>query len=82
MCAADGSSCATIADQTGSSYTTATADVGSTIRVEVTGSNAGGSNLVTSLQTAGSSEPRAPAAVEAVEAVEAVVAVAGRARSR
>ena len=50
-CAADGSSCTSIAGQTGSTYTTTTADLGSTIRVEITGSNAGGSNVVTSLQT-------------------------------
>ena len=51
-CNAGGASCADIPGATGSSYTVTPADVGSTIRVVVTGTNAAGSAPATSSQTA------------------------------
>ncbi|HVP03108.1 MAG TPA: hypothetical protein VMT10_11105 [Solirubrobacteraceae bacterium] len=51
-CDSSGASCADIAGATASTYTQTPADVGSTIRVVVTGANAGGSSTATSAQTA------------------------------
>ena len=51
-CDSSGASCADISGATGSTYTAVPADVGSTIRVVVTGTNAGGSASATSAQTA------------------------------
>ena len=51
-CDAAGAGCADITTATQSTYTLVTADAGKTLRVKVTGSNASGSNSVTSAQTA------------------------------
>ena len=51
-CDSGGAICAPISGATGSSYTVATADVGSTLRVVVTASNAAGSGTATSAATA------------------------------
>ena len=51
-CDASGASCASISGATTSSYTLVSGDVGHTIRVAVTASNAGGSGVATSVQTA------------------------------
>ena len=51
-CNASGASCADIAGATGASYVLAPADVGSTIRIRVTASNAGGSAFADSGATA------------------------------
>src|SRR5581483_6766562 len=51
-CNTSGGGCAAIAGATGSSYTLAAADVGSTLRVAVTASNGGGSTTATSAATA------------------------------
>ncbi len=51
-CNAAGASCADIAGATSSTYTQVPADVASTLRVVVTGTNAGGSAAATSVQTA------------------------------
>lgn len=51
-CDAGGAACAAIGGATGSGYTVADADVGRTIRVEVTASNADGTGQATSSQTA------------------------------
>jgi hypothetical protein len=50
-CNASGSSCADIAGATSSTYTLVPADIGKTIRVEVTGANAGGSAASASAAT-------------------------------
>ncbi len=50
-CNAAGASCADIAGATAAAYTLVSADVGGTIRVVVTGTNAGGSSSATSAQT-------------------------------
>ena len=50
-CDAAGFSCADIAGETGSSYVMTAADIGSTIRVRVTGTNAGGSSSASSNPT-------------------------------
>ena len=47
-CDASGSNCAAIAGQTGATYAPTEADVGNTVRVSVTGTNAGGSAVSTS----------------------------------
>ena len=51
-CDATGAGCATIAGATGTSYTLVSADIGSTLRVAVTASNAAGSTTAVSAQTA------------------------------
>jgi hypothetical protein len=51
-CDSTGAGCANIAGATTSSYTLATADIGSTLRVSVTALNAGGSTLAASPPTA------------------------------
>ena len=51
-CDASGSSCVDIAGATGSTYLLVAADVGHTLRVVVTATNAGGSTAATSAQTA------------------------------
>jgi len=51
-CDAAGAGCADITTATQSTYTLVTADAGKTLRVKVTGTNASGSNSVTSAQTA------------------------------
>ena len=51
-CDASGAACADIATATQSTYTLVTADAGKTLRVKVTGTNASGSNAVTSAQSA------------------------------
>ena len=51
-CDAAGAACAEITTATQSTYTLVTADAGKTLRVKVTGTNASGSNSVTSAQTA------------------------------
>ena len=51
-CDAAGATCADITTATQSTYTLVTADSGKTLRVKVTGTNASGSNSVTSAQTA------------------------------
>jgi hypothetical protein len=56
-CDASGANCAAISGATGSSYVLASADVGHTIRVVVTGTNSGGSASATSAQTAAVSAP-------------------------
>src|SRR5205807_1949905 len=50
-CDSAGNGCANIAGATSSTYTQTSSDVGSTIRVVVTGTNAGGSASATSTQT-------------------------------
>lgn len=50
-CNANGSSCSDIVGETGSTYELTSADVGSTIRAEVTGTNATGDTVVTTLAT-------------------------------
>jgi hypothetical protein len=50
-CDSSGGSCANIAGAAGQAYTVATADVGTTIKVAVTGSNAAGSSTAASVQT-------------------------------
>ena len=50
-CNSGGGSCANISGATNSTYTLTTNDVGSTMRVRVTASNAGGPNAVDSAQT-------------------------------
>jgi Tol biopolymer transport system component len=52
QCDATGGSCVAIASATGSSYTPVTADLGKTIRVDVTATNGYGSATATSTQTA------------------------------
>jgi hypothetical protein len=51
-CDTSGTSCGNIAGATAQTYNVVSADVGTTIRVAVTATNAGGSGLATSLQTA------------------------------
>src|SRR5581483_5255263 len=51
-CDADGSGCVSIGGATSSTYTPGAVDQGSTLRVAVTGTNAGGSNVISSLATA------------------------------
>jgi hypothetical protein len=51
-CDSAGASCASVSGATGSSYTLASGDAGSTFRVVVTASNSGGSSSATSAQTA------------------------------
>jgi hypothetical protein len=51
-CDATGAACVDITTATQSTYTLVTADSGKTLRVKVTGTNASGSNAVTSAQTA------------------------------
>ncbi|HEX8648749.1 MAG TPA: hypothetical protein VF715_17770, partial [Thermoleophilaceae bacterium] len=51
-CDSNGAACAAIAGAAGSTYGLVPADVGRTIRVEVTGTNSGGSVAATSSQTA------------------------------
>ncbi|MEA2475147.1 MAG: large repetitive protein, partial [Thermoleophilaceae bacterium] len=51
-CDSSGANCAAIANATGSTYVLVSADVGRTIRVEVTGTNSGGNAVATSSQTA------------------------------
>jgi hypothetical protein len=51
-CSSSGTSCSPLAGATGSSYLLASADVGSTMRVSVTASNAAGSATASSLATA------------------------------
>jgi hypothetical protein len=52
-CDAGGNNCANIGDATAAGYTLAGTDQGSTLRVVVTATNAGGSSSATSAQTAG-----------------------------
>jgi hypothetical protein len=52
-CDGSGAGCSAIAGATGTSYTVVAADVGSTLRVQVTASNAGGSTSASSAATAG-----------------------------
>jgi hypothetical protein len=51
-CGAAGGSCVAISGATGSTYTTASADAGSTLRIAVTASNAAGSGLAVSASSA------------------------------
>ncbi len=51
-CDASGAACTDITTATQSTYNLVTADVGKTLRVKVTGTNASGSNAVTSAQSA------------------------------
>jgi uncharacterized protein YukE len=51
-CDSSGANCASITGATGTGYTLTPSDVGRTIRVEVTGSNAGGGSSATSERTA------------------------------
>ena len=51
-CDAEGGNCATISGSSSSSYTLASADVGHTVRAQVTATNARGSSTATSAQTA------------------------------
>ncbi|HEX8742294.1 MAG TPA: hypothetical protein VF712_04090 [Thermoleophilaceae bacterium] len=51
-CGSDGSGCAAIPDATGAGYSPAAADVGHTIRVEVTATNGGGSSTALSAPSA------------------------------
>ncbi|MFL5929771.1 MAG: DNRLRE domain-containing protein, partial [Gaiellaceae bacterium] len=71
-CDSAGNSCANIAGATGTNYTLASADVGSTVRVAVTGTNAAGSSSSSSAATA--------AVVAAPPANTAVPAISGTAR--
>ena len=59
-CDATGAGCVAIAGASGSSYTLAAADVGSTLRVAVTASNAAGSTTAVSVQTAVVTSPQPP----------------------
>src|SRR5262245_64080348 len=59
QCDAAGANCTSIAGATGNTYVVASGDVGHTIRVAVTGTDATGPNTVTSAQT--STVPTAPA---------------------
>jgi Tol biopolymer transport system component len=68
-CDQNGTTCADVPGQTGSAYTVGNADIGHTLRVSVTGTNAGGSAVATS--TAGgiiALPPGAPTGVTAVAA--------------
>jgi hypothetical protein len=51
-CDAQGANCSSITGASGTTYTVASGDVGQTIRVNVTGTDASGSNTVSSAQTA------------------------------
>ena len=59
-CAADGSGCSAIADASGTSYTLADGDAGSTIQAVVTATNVGGSSSATSAATPVISRPTPP----------------------
>ena len=59
-CDPTGAGCVAIAGASGSSYTLAAADVGSTLRVAVTASNAAGSTTAVSVQTAMVTSPQPP----------------------
>jgi Ig domain of plant-specific actin-binding protein len=61
-CDAQGANCSSITGATQTTYTVASGDVGSTLRVNVTGTNSTGSNTVTSAQTAVVSSAPAPPA--------------------
>jgi Subtilase family/PASTA domain/Divergent InlB B-repeat domain/Fibronectin type III domain/WD40-like Beta Propeller Repeat len=63
-CAEDGGDCSNIGGATSPSYTATVADAGSTIRLEVVGTNAGGQTFAAS--AAALSVPSAPAGVTAV----------------
>ena len=56
-CNASGSACSNVAGATSSSYTLTSNDVGDTLRVAVTATNAGGSTAATSSQTAVAQAP-------------------------
>lgn len=60
QCDANGDSCATIAGATAATYAAATADVGHTLRVAVTATNAGGTAQATSAPSAVVSSKTAP----------------------
>jgi hypothetical protein len=60
-CDGSGAGCAAISGATSSSYTVAAADVGSTLRVQVTATNAGGSTPASSAATAVVTVPPPPA---------------------
>jgi hypothetical protein len=62
QCDASGANCTTIAGATGNTYVIASGDVGHTIRVAVTGTDATGPNTVTSAQTATVTTAAAPPA--------------------
>lgn len=59
-CNAAGASCSPIGGATGQTYLVASADIGSTLRVEVTATNAEGSAAAVSAQTAVVTAPSAP----------------------
>jgi hypothetical protein len=61
QCDASGANCTAITGATGNTYTIASGDVDHTIRVDVTGKDATGSNTVTSAQTATVTTGAAPA---------------------
>jgi hypothetical protein len=60
LCNASGEACATLAGETGSTYTLSAADVGHTLRVTVTASNAGGSEPASSVASATIVEAASP----------------------
>ena len=59
-CGADGSGCSAIADASGTSYTLADGDAGSTIQAVVTATNVGGSSSATSAATPVINRPTPP----------------------
>src|SRR6266571_5239499 len=58
-CDTNGANCSDIADATGQSYTAVSADVDSTLRVAVTGSNSAGSSTASSAATGVVASPAA-----------------------
>ncbi len=68
-CDSVGGACVDIAGATAAAYTLAPADVGSTVRVQVTGSNSAGSSSANSTQTAVVSAPSSPPANTALPTI-------------
>ncbi len=71
-CNTSGASCANIAGATSGSYTLTSNDVGDTVRVIVTATNAGGSTPATSAQTSAVQAPAPPAQAPANSVVPVV----------